>query len=350
MVNDKNKEVLILGNGISRLEYIDFIESWEGEIWGCNSIYLEIANGQIPRLDVMTGDFVALKEAVKYKKKYNLQYRIFGKNQKAITLPGVEILDIPKKFIHDSGTCLVARALLKGYSKIYICGFDLGGRDIYVQNHEKRNKSRWIRNWRHLAKEFGLERIEFIGKDHKPYIYSNEPDDYYAQQYLNGKDHLGLNDDKIKEAIIRQKVLIIGPDQIEESLESLIAEWRYELWTCNGEYELYENKVNAVGCKDWKCIDHAFSYREENELDYNIYYLEDKENSITNTNIIPFKEQRSWHIGSLMILEAIYKQFQEIFIVGFDFTDSFVTQLQSISQEFGLKNIKFLGKQPDFIL
>ncbi len=35
------REVLALGNGISRLLHENLIKSWSGECWGCNNIYRE---------------------------------------------------------------------------------------------------------------------------------------------------------------------------------------------------------------------------------------------------------------------------------------------------------------------
>ena len=45
------KKVLILGNGESRKKYMGFVQEWKDEIWGCNSIYLELIKApkqQIP--------------------------------------------------------------------------------------------------------------------------------------------------------------------------------------------------------------------------------------------------------------------------------------------------------------
>jgi len=188
-----HEKVLILGNGVSRKNYVKFIQEWEGEIWACNSAFLELANGSLPRLDRLIGDYVALKIAVKYKRKYRLKMAIYGKNKRSWELPGVQQLTLPKHFYAESGSTLVAAALYEGYKEVKVLGFDLGGMDLYVQHHERKDKSKWIKNWRKIANHFGLDRVEFIGKDHKPYILSNLPEDLYAKHYLEGKNHLDIS-------------------------------------------------------------------------------------------------------------------------------------------------------------
>jgi hypothetical protein len=184
------KELLILGNGKSRLENMKFVKNWKGPIWGCNSIFKEYINKEIPRLDLLMGDYSALEEAVKYQKQLPKHIEILGKNLRSANLPLVKMIDLDRKYINDSGTSLIVLALKRNYEKIYLVGFDLGGADIYVPNHEQRNKSIWIRNWRRIAEEFGLDKIEFIGKDHKSYILSEKPDDFYAKKYMKGENHL----------------------------------------------------------------------------------------------------------------------------------------------------------------
>ena len=78
------KEVIILGNGNSRLNQMDWVlkklkENPDAEIWGCNSAYLEAAKGDLPKLDRLIGDKKTIIEALQCKKKYGLKYKIYGK-------------------------------------------------------------------------------------------------------------------------------------------------------------------------------------------------------------------------------------------------------------------------------
>jgi len=364
----KIKEVLIVGNGISRLEHQDFIQKWSGEIWACNSAYLEYYNGSLPRLDLIIGDISALKEIVEYKKRYGGKYRIFGKNPKAKTLPGVEMIDIPGLFIKDSGSTLVARAIIKGYDKIYVIGFDLGGKDIYVQNHHIKNKEKWVRNWRLIRDELGLDKVIFIGKDHKPFIMSDEPSDYYAKLYLKGINHLEVNN-KNAHIVLNEKVLILGngKSRLQPSVKKFINKWRHRIWVCNEAYREVENvrTIKAVGCREKYMVDKALQYKLNNNYDYDIFTLkfdgfEEYENK--QLGVFLFKEQRNWSTGILLVLQAIYEEFEEIVLGGFDFDNSniynsseqngalFKKQFLSVSKEFGIKNMSFIGKQPDFLI
>jgi len=189
--NPNIKSVLILGNGVSRLRHKPFVQHWPGEIWGCNNVFKELITKDIPRLNVLTGDHDALKEASAAIDKYKFAYRIFSKRPQNIALPHVEKLDnIPAMYVRDSGSTLTVKALVEGYEKIYLAGFDLGGYDIYVDDLHTQNKTNWIQHWRKIAKSYGLDRIEFIGKDHKKYLLSDEPDNKYWQLYSQGINHL----------------------------------------------------------------------------------------------------------------------------------------------------------------
>lgn len=184
------KRLLILGNGKSRLKHMDYVKSWNSPIWGCNSIYKEYIDGAIPRLDLLMGDFSSLNEVVGNLRSLPKHIEILGKNLRSANLPKVKMIDLESKYINDSGTTLIVLALKRGFQEINLIGFDLGGEDIYVPNHEQRNKSIWVRNWRMIANEFGLDKINFIGKDHKPFILSDEKEDFYARKYMKGEDHL----------------------------------------------------------------------------------------------------------------------------------------------------------------
>jgi hypothetical protein len=304
----------------------------------------------------MTGDYVTLKEAARYKKKYNLKYKIFGKNQKSKTIPGVDIMDIPLRFVKDSGCTLVARAILKGYDEIYLVGFDLGGKDLYVQDHEKRNKSIWIKNWRHIAKELGLEKVTFVGKDHKPFIYSNESVDFYAKKYLNGVDHLkdsrinNIVDDSL--LLSKNKLLIIGDDtDVKKEIKNKLEKWEGQVWSLPNTYLEYVDRIDAVGSNDKEETQKIYNYKMRNELDFTIYSLYNiftegiEENSITI-----FHEEREWEVGALLLLQAIYEKFEYVEIIGYSLGKNKLNRLNdqilAIQDEFNFKNVKFIGEKP----
>lgn len=191
---DRTKKVLIVGNGVSRQEQkVDqFIRDWkEDELWACNWAYKEYDSGDLPRLDLLIGDYTSLKESVPFIAEKGWNTAIYGKNARSYSLSGVKQPPIDQHFIRDSGTTLVAMALELKYDEVYIAGFDLGGKDIYQPKHDKRNKSIWVENWRRILKHYGLAPICFVGFDHKPFIMSDKPSDSYAQIYMRGKNHIG---------------------------------------------------------------------------------------------------------------------------------------------------------------
>ena len=190
------RKVLIVGNGISRKDPdVDkFILNWtDHELWACNWAFKEYDSGELPRLDILIGDYTSLVESAPFILERKWKTKIYGKNARSVSINGVQMIPVESKYVRDSGTTLVALALKNKYDEIYIAGFDLGGKDIYQIKHERRNKSIWVENWRRLHKEFegGLQNIKFIGYDHMPYILSEKPSDMYAQVYMRGKNHLG---------------------------------------------------------------------------------------------------------------------------------------------------------------
>lgn len=183
-------KVLILGNGVSRYEnpgVKDFVDNWPHEIWGCNRVFYEYLANKIPSLDLLIGDYDALIEA-NYFDLNNC--KIYGKTHKVKQALNYPIIPVAKNFVNDSGTTLVSYAFLKKYDKIYLAGFDLGGKDIFMKNHEKKDKSGWINQWRYLSKKFDFNKLEFVGIDHKQYILSKESNKKYAKIYMTNKNHL----------------------------------------------------------------------------------------------------------------------------------------------------------------
>jgi len=356
------REVLILGNGVSRLDHMKFINNFEGEIWGCNSVYKEVANGMIKRLDAMTGDRVALKEAIRVKEQNNFTYKIWSRGSLTHTLQGTQLIGIEPKYIYDSGTTLVCKALLEKYDKIYLVGFDLGGADLYVKGHETRNKSSWIVRWRKIASEFSLDNIEFLGYNHKEFILSNKPIDTYAKVYLRGHNHLDVDYESTISA--SNDVLILGNGKSRATLHEFISSWSKELWVCNEAYEETKTKgysVTRVCSVHNEMICEAYDHKLKYGTDYQLWSrwpvegLEGKHHR--------FREQRGWCTGALSVCQAILEDFEKIYLAGFDFggpdlyKDYDVTGSNFKKQFIEVKRIypsfkskvEFMGIKPEFL-
>lgn len=180
------KEVLILGNGLSRLLYKDFIDQWKGELWGCNGCYTEYGD----RLTRLTGHLTECSKALEAKKLNGYTYEILcGKK----TLhEGMNPFSFEKKVVGNSGINLVIQAFYEEYDKIYLCGFDLGGADIHSPEHHVQNKQKWIVKFRKFlgSNPDNWDKIVFIGYDHKPYLMSDEPPDKYFKLYSIKQSHI----------------------------------------------------------------------------------------------------------------------------------------------------------------
>jgi hypothetical protein len=171
-------QVLILGNGLSRLSFDKQICAYKGEIWGCNRIYLDYADV----LTLLTGHTEVQEEAKKYRAAHNCKFRIIGEN-------GDEPVTCPEIYRKDSGTTLVAEALYRGY-EVEICGFDLGGLDVYSPGQQWKNKSSWISRWRLILEKYGAGHVTFWGYDHKPFILSGKSPREYYNKYSKGAPHI----------------------------------------------------------------------------------------------------------------------------------------------------------------
>ncbi len=173
-------KVLILGNGLSRLSFDAQIRSFDGEIWGCNRVYLDYAEV----LTYLWGHIDVMPEAIEYRDANGLSYKIMEIE---------EPLQCQNRFRKDTGTTLVAEALTRGL-EVSVCGFDMGGPDVYSWNHEKKNKKDWIDRWREIFRIFGSNKIEWWGFDHGPFLRSGEPSGKYARKYLSGSPHIDSDD------------------------------------------------------------------------------------------------------------------------------------------------------------
>lgn len=176
-------EVLILGNGISRMDYHSDILKWTGEIWGCNRIYLEYGD----RLTRLTGHADVLEYARQYREEKGYSYEIWaghlGKSgaEKLFTCPGI--------YRKDSGSTLIAQAMEEG-KKIALAGFDFGGLDVHSPGLEKDPKPQWVKRFRAIMGQYGWDRVRFIGYDHLPYLRTLRDPAEYAKKYIAGKPHI----------------------------------------------------------------------------------------------------------------------------------------------------------------
>lgn len=178
------KDVLILGNGISRLAYHDFIMAWPGEVWGCNRVFKEY--GRI--LSRFAGHNYAMVEAREHRRHHRHEYEIWG-GHLGKAEPTDKVFTCAQKYRNDTGTTLVAQALTEGYS-VKVCGFDIGGPDVLNPDHQKQKKWKWVDRWRDILRDFGPDRIEFIGHDHLPFLLSRRPATEYSRSYIAGKPHI----------------------------------------------------------------------------------------------------------------------------------------------------------------
>jgi len=168
--------ILILGNGISRLSFDAQIRAFTGEIWGCNRVYIDY--GDI--LTALAGHSDVMREAEAWREKTGATFAI---------LPDSRPYSCPEIYRKDTGTTLVAEALTRGHDVI-VCGFDLGGLDVYSPDHEKKDKSVWVKRWRLILSEFWPDRVTFWGHDHKPFILSGRPEREYSARYMHGVPHI----------------------------------------------------------------------------------------------------------------------------------------------------------------
>ena len=176
--------VLILGNGLSRLAFDDAIRAHSGPVWGCNAIYLDYGD----KLTAIAGHDWCMADAARVRAEKGYKYKIFGGLKWSGDI-GDEPFTCKPIFRRDTGTTLVAEALTRGYNVI-VCGFDMGGPDVYTPSHGSKNKTTWVSRWRLIFEEFDSDRVTFWGHDHKPFLLGNEPANTYAKKYLRGETHI----------------------------------------------------------------------------------------------------------------------------------------------------------------
>lgn len=251
-MGDRLDDVLILGNGISRLTYDRFIKGWRGELWGCNSVYIEYG-AQLTRLN---GHTDVMLEAMKYRDENGYGYGIWAGHLGKNIIEGAETFSCPREVCRDSGSTWVAQALHEGRERILVCGFDLGGYDVLSSRMQEQNKTNWVKRWREIARKYTLDRVEFIGHDHKPFILGDEHAAKYWKQYSRGRTHIddpdyralveglyGIRAEGPKEDRIVKVRYIKGPrigweTEYTESVAYVLAE--------RGEVEIIQEKPEEV--------------------------------------------------------------------------------------------------------
>ena len=213
-------EVLILGNGISRLLHEDIIEQWTGEMWATNYSYLEWSH-KITRL---TGHPDVLEKGAVYRDEGQYSFDIWAGNLGAF-LKGADTkaFTCPMHFRKDSGSTLIAQALEERFDKIKLCGFDHGGRDIYTLDLHTFNKSNWVGRMRQMRTHYadGFDAIEYVGHDHMPYILSGVDKQAYYKRYVQGRPHIP------DAAYIALCQLLYGSDAIYELRRFRMVKVRY---------------------------------------------------------------------------------------------------------------------------
>lgn len=120
------KEVAILGNGISRFNFKKEISEFK-EVWVCNKAVYEIA--EIPNIKRVYSVHLDLLKFISREP--------FIKENNIILVGPEETkfcISFKEKIGWSSGNLAILDALLEGYNKIHLFGFDFGGRDLY-QDH-----------------------------------------------------------------------------------------------------------------------------------------------------------------------------------------------------------------------
>lgn len=115
----KTAKCLILGNGLSRINKLNKIQNFDGDIWACNRAYLEYKTFEPNKLKVIVS--VHNDEAVKaleFKKTNNLDYEILTQSP---TSPEIKSLNTYHGF--SSGSEAIIESINRGYKEIWLVGF-----------------------------------------------------------------------------------------------------------------------------------------------------------------------------------------------------------------------------------
>jgi len=143
--------VLILGNGISRLQYLLEINNFQGEVWGSNHVYAEY--GWL--LSRINGHEIVVQQAKHWKQLHGYHYRVITPE---------DYKELPQRIRGNSGVFLISQALQDGYDEIILCGFDFGGKDVWAPNMHMRDIENGLRKkWDLMLNHFSEapDKIKF---------------------------------------------------------------------------------------------------------------------------------------------------------------------------------------------
>lgn len=149
------KQVLILGNGVSRKKVRKQIENWKFDLWACNWGFKEAVVYNINRVYSVHPEVV--KEAAKFRQHYKLDYSIISrKGDVGSPSDGY----FKKELGWSTGNLAIVDAMEEKYDKILLAGFDFGGSDIY-QSHQLPGGN-FFKQFMEILRKYGEEKIFFL--------------------------------------------------------------------------------------------------------------------------------------------------------------------------------------------
>lgn len=254
------KKVMVFGNATERLNQQNFISKWTDEIWVCNKAYLETKDNSRVSLVASVHDFMA-KEAIEFKKKNNLNYRV-------VCCKPVEGSELFKKYRGwSTGTELVHQAILEGYDEIWMAGFEfVKGEDIYMK--EKLNCSNFEKQYLQTREEFPNANILWVPLDEPDKDLRKQPIKRIPQEVTifknaqeNNKLITQLFNDKVLE---KNQIVIIGnsPSILEKELGSVIDSYPYVARINDYVLEGYEKYIGSK--TTFWCSGASFSTKVKN--------------------------------------------------------------------------------------
>ena len=149
------KQVLILGNGISRKKIRSEIQKWKFDLWACNWAYKEAVQYDIDRIYSVHSEVI--EEAFKFRRNYKLSYSIHS--NKGVDKKWVDEY-FKKSLGWSTGNLAIVDALEENYDRILLAGFDFGGSDIY-QDHILPGGN-FFKQFTDILKTYGQDKIFFI--------------------------------------------------------------------------------------------------------------------------------------------------------------------------------------------
>lgn len=149
------KQLLILGNGISRLNYGWYIREYQYPIWSCNSTFRELY--RLGRIDVLGSVHgIYLKDSLQLSK---------DRNFRRISVKSVDGSETFHKYHgYSTGNEMIHQAIYEGYDNIDLLGFDMGGFDI-TSNHNV-DGTNFKSQFTKIQSEYPYVKFNFINKSY----------------------------------------------------------------------------------------------------------------------------------------------------------------------------------------